>query len=141
MEEGNIEDFEEEVDGKGLGPREVPVSRLVVHGAEYNNDNELRLKLFKEEREGFGELASFSSEDETSLLLEELFLKRSRRARLPNSGDGRSVPGAYSFSALRQNDLSTSEHQQPPNPPMWMDNTMRKRALGEGWRIISHLHA
>lgn len=35
VEEGHIEDFEEEVDGEGFGPGELLVSRLVVHSRNF----------------------------------------------------------------------------------------------------------
>jgi hypothetical protein len=38
VEEGNIEDFEEEVDREGLGPGEFSVSRLVIHVYDYERN-------------------------------------------------------------------------------------------------------
>ena len=50
MEEGNIEDFEEEVDGERLGPGELLVSRLVGHDDGYEN---FRIQFRRAKKDGF----------------------------------------------------------------------------------------
>ena len=62
VEEGNIEDFEEKVDGERLGPRELPASWLVTHdqiGRDVDKISVARRECRRKEEEST-EVAFFS---------------------------------------------------------------------------------